>query len=175
MKCSCRSLLVVALVLPLAVYGCGRRGKTQIGDDWIDFVHREGNFKVRMPKRPNNSLSKDGKEKRFRAQYQGGEHLVQVSYQKNADVGVSLQDRLAAVINLSSVQKSTKPTKFTAGNVTGYEAKYDLKSGRTVVRMRHRIFYHDGTMYQLLAAAPKDEFNNADTDRFFSSFQLTSE
>jgi hypothetical protein len=169
------SACCLALVL---VTGCGPQfnpGKVgRSRDDWVQFTSKSGKFTARYPSVPVEKRSEDGKGLVFGAEFANGDRFVQVSIDPQADMDVTLAERLDAIRKkLQTARMSVKD--IVVDGHAGLDARYDRTREGITYDHRHQLFYVDGALYQVLGVAVKEPQGAADLDRFAESFHFLPE
>jgi hypothetical protein len=141
-------------------------------DGWVDFQSAMGDFKAAFPSTPLYGTSVGARENRYTAEYRDGA-VLQVTYEDDPAVG--LEERFRELEASPGVNGKIRPDPVSLGEHPGMEATYETGEGEDAVVVRHRIYQVEARMYQLIATMKKADYAPAEVERFFSSFQLTSQ
>jgi hypothetical protein len=142
-------------------------------DGWVDFQSAMGSFKAAFPHTPLYGTSVGARENRYTAEYRDGA-VLQVTYEDDSTVGV--EERFRQLETSPEISAEIRPAPVSLGEHPGMEATYEKGKGADAVVVHHRIYQVGGRLYQLTATMKKaDPAAAVEVERFFSSFQLTSE
>jgi hypothetical protein len=143
--------LSVAMVCALAVASCSddRRpgdpatgGGDQPADNWVQVTSAEGHFTAWFPAEPKHTLPAGDLIHRYVAETQQRTVAFSIRYTPQADVKISLDERLASV---RAAVKSTNAA-VTSVTVCGFPARemsHEYVYDGMRWSSRHRIFYND--------------------------------
>lgn len=146
-------------------------GGSSLDQPWTEFTSTEGNFRALFPTDPTHATSDDGREHRHTSQVRGGMLLFRIAYELNAGVELSPEERMR-ITTESLAAKAVQITPLTLQGHPGAEARYQTRDGRDTFHFRHRVYHVGDTSYQVMVVVANEEEAEAESNRFFDSFEL---
>jgi hypothetical protein len=158
-------------VIPIVLAGCSKPGKGNTAN-WVSFRSESAKFSALYPAPPTVTTEADG-ERVFLGVYTNPVRALSVRYLPKADTSVSLGDRLSAV------RESLHATNMITGDIDvdgnpGMEGSFESDSDGTLLVLRHRMFYMDGALYQIIGVREKGHEGASDIDRFLAGVHFTA-
>lgn len=157
--------------------------------DWVDFVSKEGRFKVKMPKQPvhsTQSVSVKPPIKMHQFIYDATKYkdenltyLVMYCDYPSDQVNSDFRDEIVDTIMKGSLEGAAKEMEGKLLSLTrndykefpGRRAKYDIQNGQGICYMNEYLIHN--RMYLLMALCEPKADSNASLARFFNSFEIT--